>query len=282
VGGPIAQQRLGLPLHWRERSPHPADYYVAHVTKLGRANGEGWAQGLCPFHDDHHASLSVHLDVARGLFRCLTYDARGDQTAQDLMRHLLVADLDDPGVEAARALATVPDGAPMPSGTVAAIIEAVRPLLDGPVPPGLLVFETASTLSEAEETNVGFRVLIQALRRIARALQLPVVLSHHVSQASLANLADLNLSTADIRGGTALVNNARQTALLVNLGSAGDPFPDTDARTLLRRLACPAVADRVTALVCLDSSKGVTPPPMFFRWDTRGKSVAVYQLAGLD
>jgi hypothetical protein len=179
-------------------------------------------------------------------------------------------------------LATVPDGAPMPSGTVAAIIEAVRPLLDGPVPPGLLVFETASTLSEAEETNVGFRVLIQALRRIARALQLPVVLSHHVSQASLANLADLNLSTADIRGGTALVNNARQTALLVNLGSAGDPFPDTDARTLLRRLACPAVADRVTALVCLDSSKGVTPPPMFFRWDTRGKSVAVYQLAGLD
>ena len=190
------------------------------------------------------------------------------QTAGQLMRHLLVPDLDAPGFLAARALVAVLDGAPIPTGTERVIVETVRPLLDGPTPPGLLVFETASTLSEAEETNPGFRALVLALRFIARELQLPVVLSHHVSQASLTNLAQLNLSTADIRGGTVLVNNARQTALLVNLGSPADPFPETDARTLLRDLVCPGVAERVTALVCLDSSKGVTPPPIFFRWMT--------------
>jgi hypothetical protein len=84
--GPLASQRLGLPLRWRERIPHPADYYPGHVTKLGRASGEGWAQGLCPFHDDHDASLSVHLDSTRGLFRCCACDARGDVIAYHMRR----------------------------------------------------------------------------------------------------------------------------------------------------------------------------------------------------
>ena len=190
----------------------------------------------------------------------------GQRDANTVQHRLLVPDLDQIGNAAARTLVTVLDGQPIPSSTVGAIIEAVRPLLDSEVPPGLLVFETASTLSDAEENNAGFRVLVLALRQIARALNLPVVLSHHVSQASLAGLPDLNLATSDIRGGTALVNNARQTALLVNLGSEDDPFPDTDARTILRRMVANGRPERLTALVSLDSSKGTTPPPIFFRW----------------
>jgi hypothetical protein len=191
----------------------------------------------------------------------------GQNARQIVMQRLLVPNLDDAGMMAAKTLVMVLDGHPVPSGTVEAIIEAIRPLQDQPVPPGLLIFETASTLSDAEETNPGFRTLILALKRIARELSIAVVLSHHVSQASLAGLADLTLSTTDIRGGTALVNNARQTALLVNLGSDEDPFPEKDARTILRHMACPNTTARVTALVSLDSSKGITPPPIFFRWE---------------
>lgn len=183
-----------------------------------------------------------------------------------LKQRLIVPNLDAPEFAPMRSLVTLFEGQPMVSGTVEAIIAAIAPLMDGKNPPGLLVFETASTLSEAEETNPGFRTLILALRRIARELQVAVVLSHHVSQASLANLSELNVSTTDIRGGTALVNNARQCAILINLGSDADPFADNDGRTVLRRLAAPGEEGRLTALVTLDSSKSIAPPPVFFRW----------------
>ncbi|MFC3815016.1 AAA family ATPase [Lysobacter sp. GCM10012299] len=65
-------------MRWRERLPHPADYYPAHVARLGRANGEGWAQGLSPFHEDSSASLSVHVDSARGGWRCFAGCGHGD------------------------------------------------------------------------------------------------------------------------------------------------------------------------------------------------------------
>lgn len=188
------------------------------------------------------------------------------QQTEQVMRRLIVPNLDDLGPLASKALVMVLAGQPVESAAVDAIIEAMQPMMDEPLPPGLLIFETASTLSDAEETNPGFRVLILALRRIARTLGVAVVLSHHVSQTSLQGLPDLNLSTADIRGGTALVNNARQTAMLVNLGSEDDPFPDTDARTVLRRMAAPDCNGRVTVLVTLDSSKGIAPPPVFFEW----------------
>jgi len=188
------------------------------------------------------------------------------QQGQWVKERLVVPNLDDLGHDAAKSLVAVFDGQPMVSGAVETIIEAIRPLMEGPCPPGLLIFETASTLSEAEENNAGFRLLILALRRIARTLRVAVVLSHHVSQASLSNLSDLNLSTADIRGATALVNNSRQTAMLVNLGCDEDPFPDADARTVLRRMAAPGLNERITALITLDSSKGIPPPPVFFRW----------------
>lgn len=181
-------------------------------------------------------------------------------------QRLLVPNLDDPSYMAARSLVAVLQGQPISTGTVEIIIDALRPMMEGATPLGLLIFETASTLSDAEETNPGFRVLILALRRIARELGVAVVLSHHVSQASLASLPDLNIATTDIRGGTALVNNARQTGLLVNLGSNDDPFPEADARTVLRLMVAPDITERVTALVILDSSKGINPPPVFFKW----------------
>lgn len=67
-----------LPATWRGRLPDPAAYYAQHVAKLGKPNGTGWAQGLCPFHDDHDASLSVNLAGERGHFRCFACGERGD------------------------------------------------------------------------------------------------------------------------------------------------------------------------------------------------------------
>jgi hypothetical protein len=91
-------------------------------------------------------------------------------------------------------------------------------------------------------------------------------LTHHTNQDAGESLANLELHEKAIRGGTALVNNARQTHLVVNLGSDVNPFPDGDARTLLRRMVAPGETERVTALICLSSSKSADPAPLFFRW----------------
>ena len=67
-----------LPDNWRDRLPDPAHYYAQHVAKLGKPNGTGYAQGLCPLHDDHDASLSVHVTGERGHFKCFACGERGD------------------------------------------------------------------------------------------------------------------------------------------------------------------------------------------------------------
>ncbi|MEN1958429.1 AAA family ATPase [Luteimonas changyuni] len=189
-----------------------------------------------------------------------------DSAADLVKRRLIVPDLGTEAFSPFRELVRVIDGQPIESATVEAVIQVIRAMKEAEAPPRLVVFETASTLSEAEETNPGFRALILALRRIARETDVAVVLSHHVSQASLQSLPDLNVSTADIRGGTVLINNARQAAMVVNLGSADSPFPDRDARTVLRMMVAPALESRITALIPLDSSKGAEPFPVFFRW----------------
>lgn len=76
-GNPTDRARR-LPADWRGRLPVPADYYGAHVAKLGKRNGSGWAQGWCPFHDDHDASLSVNLHNPRGGWRCFAGCGGGD------------------------------------------------------------------------------------------------------------------------------------------------------------------------------------------------------------
>lgn len=67
-----------IPHNWRDRLPDPAVYYAAHVAKLSRPNATGWAQGTCPLHDDHNASLSVHVANERGGWRCFAGCGGGD------------------------------------------------------------------------------------------------------------------------------------------------------------------------------------------------------------
>lgn len=66
-----------LPRDWRDRLPDPAHYYAQHVGKLSRPNGTGWAQGVCPFHEDRNASLSVKPSE-RGMWRCFAGCGGGD------------------------------------------------------------------------------------------------------------------------------------------------------------------------------------------------------------
>lgn len=183
------------------------------------------------------------------------------------LQNLYVPDLHCAEVAHWREIVTVPDRKPVRGRAVGALIDSIMPTLSQPMPLGLLIFETASTLSDAEEDNAGHKVMVAALKHIAKTTNTAVVLMHHTSQNAATQLPDLNISEADIRGGTTLVNNSRQCFLLVNLGSDKDPLPEGDARTLLRSLVAPTITERVTALICLNSSKGMDPPPIFFRWD---------------
>ena len=68
----------------RNRLPSVADYYQPIFGDL-RFNASGWAQVRCTFHEDGHASLSIHCE--RGAFRCFTCGARGgDMLAFEMLR----------------------------------------------------------------------------------------------------------------------------------------------------------------------------------------------------
>ena len=67
-----------LPGDWRERLPSPTNYYNQHVQKLSKPNAAGWAQGICPFHDDHNKSLSVGVADGHGGWRCFAGCGAGD------------------------------------------------------------------------------------------------------------------------------------------------------------------------------------------------------------
>lgn len=68
----------------RYRLPPVADYYQPIFGDL-RFNARGWAQVRCVFHEDGHASLSIHRE--RGAFRCFACDARGgDMLAFEMLR----------------------------------------------------------------------------------------------------------------------------------------------------------------------------------------------------
>jgi CHC2 zinc finger len=58
----------------RNRLPTVADYYQPVFGGL-RFNASGWAHVRCVFHEDGHASLSIHRE--RGAFRCFGCGARG-------------------------------------------------------------------------------------------------------------------------------------------------------------------------------------------------------------
>ena len=198
---------------------------------------------------------------------------------EDWCNRIIVPNLEESGISEWRELVKVIDRRPIKAPAVTALIDAILPMMSSDVPPALLIFETASTLSDADEDNTGLKVLIASLKQIAKATGVAVVLVHHTSQAAGANLPTLSIGPADIRGATALVYNSRQCFLLVNLGSAEDPYPDSDARTLLRKLAAPGEQARVTALICLDSSKALDPVPLFFRWHTTPYGPALQEIA---
>ncbi len=68
----------------RNRLPTIPDYYRPIFGEL-RFNASGWAQVRCVFHEDGHASLSIHRE--RGAFRCFACDARGgDVIAFEMLR----------------------------------------------------------------------------------------------------------------------------------------------------------------------------------------------------
>ncbi len=67
-----------LPARWRQRLPEPKGYYRQHVAILGRVRDDGWAHGLCPFHDDHTPSLAVNLQGRRGGWICFAGCGKGD------------------------------------------------------------------------------------------------------------------------------------------------------------------------------------------------------------
>ncbi len=68
----------------RTRLPSVADYYQPIFGDL-RFNASGWAQVRCVFHEDGHASLSIHREG--GAFRCFACDARGgDMVAFEMLR----------------------------------------------------------------------------------------------------------------------------------------------------------------------------------------------------
>lgn len=80
-----ATSRRRLPGNWRDRLPNPEPYYRANVAKLGKANGGGWAQGVCPFHEDRNASLSVKV-AERGNWKCFAGCGGGDLVSFHMRR----------------------------------------------------------------------------------------------------------------------------------------------------------------------------------------------------
>jgi hypothetical protein len=197
---------------------------------------------------------------------------RGGTGAGDKVRSgIVVLDLGDESLAHVRALVKLEDRQPCVGPIVNALVEAIAVRQEQlGLRFGQVYFETASTLNEADESNPALRTLALAVRQVARKCQVASVISHHLSQAAIPNVRDLNLSLADIRGGTALVNNLRQCCILVNLGSSADPFPDNDMRTVLRQVVDDdsPLAERgetVAVLVPLDASKGARPPPIYFR-----------------
>lgn len=84
--GMSASRHHPLPKNWRDRLPEASRYYRQHVVKLGSPNSSGWAQGICPFHEDRHASFGVYVADGRGGWRCHAGCGAGDLAAFHMRR----------------------------------------------------------------------------------------------------------------------------------------------------------------------------------------------------
>ncbi|KAF1711079.1 hypothetical protein CSC70_03900 [Pseudoxanthomonas kalamensis DSM 18571] len=239
------------------------------ITAIAKHFALGWALGgMAPVEVGSVMIYSAEDDRAQYARKVQAQRSRlpADDAAR-LQSNIIVPDLHGELLAGWREIVRLEGRQPVRGPILAALIDTIRRLMARECPLGLAIFETASTLSDAEEDNVGLRVLVSALKHVAKVTGVAVVLTHHTSQEAAKALPTLDLSESAFRGGTALVNNARQTLLAVNLGSAFDPFPEADSREVLRSLVAPGEKDRVTLLACLSSSKSAEPVPLFFRWD---------------
>lgn len=58
----------------RELLPPARSFYENELGKMGRTS-RGWCKALCPFHPDHHPSLSINIDS--GAFHCFACGEHG-------------------------------------------------------------------------------------------------------------------------------------------------------------------------------------------------------------
>lgn len=78
----LRRRRASALCDWRQRLPSPAEYYRRHLPgrlDLDGSSRGGWVRALCPFHDDHHPSLSINLDT--GCWHCFACGVGGDLIA---------------------------------------------------------------------------------------------------------------------------------------------------------------------------------------------------------
>lgn len=239
------------------------------VTAIAKHYALGWALGgMAPEEVGSVLIYSAEDDRSQYARKFQAQRAKlSPDDAARLQANVIVPDLHGEALAAWREIVRLEARQPVRGAILDPLIATIQRLKQRECPLGLVIFETASTLSDAEEDNVGLRVLVGALKHVAKVTGTAVVLTHHTSQESAKSLPTLELSETAFRGGTALVNNARQTLLAVNLGSAHDPFPDSDARSILRTLAAPGEQGRITLVAALSTSKAGDPAPLFFRWE---------------
>jgi hypothetical protein len=208
----------------------------------------------------------TYLDLLKG--ECETLTQEHAQRVLDRVRVIDMRDQRFPGLSALRVLVDSDRGQPVRNHAaiegICELVEYLNRQLDVPI--RAVFIDTANRANAAGESNEPLRLLVDVADEIGLRLDVAVILSHHTSQAGEANLRTLEISANDARGGTALIGNTRQTWMLVNLGSAEHPIQDRDARTILRNVVNPSDSSRVSALICLDSSKCPTPRPFFLRW----------------
>src|SRR5690606_13336912 len=188
------------------------------VATIVKHYGLGWAiAGMAP---ESIGSTLIYSAEDDRLQYCRKMEAQcarlSPDDAERLNQIVLVPELHGETLSAYREIVRIEARNPVRGAIVERLIEAIIVLRDRECPVGLVIFETASTLSDAEEDNVGLRVLVSSLKHIAKVTGVAVVLTHHTSQESAQKLPTLELSESAFRGGTALVNNARQTLMAVN------------------------------------------------------------------
>lgn len=105
-----------------------------------------------------------------------------------------------------------------------------------------VIVETASRANAADEMNEGMARLVEACERVAQRLNVAVTISHHVTKASLLN-GNGTLDATAARGGTALVDNARATTVIVRIDR------DTPTALLPPGMAAADIGDRDVILV---------------------------------